>query len=193
MKHLLALSGITLALLAGVPLALAQSSPPPPLPPLTPEQSATVSQRMDLYRRQTEGRVSRGEITADEADRLIRWREWQIARQVAGRSNPVATDDNGVPPDYREAPSSSGAPPDYRGASPSDYGNAPPPDYGNAPPSDYGAPPPDYVVVQPPVYYGPYYRYPSPYYWGPYPYRYYWGPTVCAGGFGHHFGGRICF
>lgn len=179
MKHLFALSGIALALLAASPFALAQSSPPP-LPPLTPEQSATVSQRMDLYRKETEGRVSRGEITADEADRLNRWREWQIARQVAGRSNPPPADGNGVPPDYREAPSPGSVPPDYHGA--------PPPGYGSAPP-------PDYVVVQPPAYYGPYYGYPSPYSWGPYPYpyRYYWGPTVCAGGFGHHFGGRICF
>ena len=43
-------------------------------------------------------------------------------------------------------------------------------------------------------YYAPYYA-PYPYY-GPAYYRpapYYWGASVCAGGFGHHFGGRICF
>lgn len=34
------------------------------------------------------------------------------------------------------------------------------------------------------------YRYPAPYYGAPYPY---FGPSVCAGGSGHHFGGRICF
>jgi hypothetical protein len=49
--------------------------------------------------------------------------------------------------------------------------------------------------VQPPRYYVPSYPYPypypAPYYWGPRPY--YYGPSICAGGFGHHFGGRVCF
>lgn len=160
MKRLIALSGIAVALLTGTPFALAQSSPPP-LPALTPQQSATVQQRLDLYRRETEGRVARGEITADEADRLLGWREWQLARQVAGASTPrpsAAPVD--VPPDYYETPSRA-----------------------YVPPVD--------VVVEPPPYYGPYYRYPAPYYWGPR--AYYWGPAVCAGGFGRHFGGRICF
>ena len=160
MKRLIALSGFTMALLCG-PAALAQSSPPP-LPQLTPEQSQTVDERLDLYRRETEARVSRGEITAAEADRLLAWREWQIARQVAGLTNEAAASDD-VPPDYHGAPQ----------------------------PPDYVAPPPGYVVVQPPPYYGPYYRYPAPYYYAPRPY--YWGPAVCAGGFGRHFGGRICF
>jgi hypothetical protein len=152
MKRLIVLSGFTTALLCG-PAAVAQSSPPP-LPQLTPEQSQSVEKRMDLYHRETEGRVSRGEISAAEADRLLAWREWQIARQVTGvASEPVASD---VPPDYYPAPSQ-----------------------------------PDYVVVAPPPYYGPYYRYPVPYYYAPRPY--YWGPAVCAGGFGRHFGGRICF
>ena len=153
MKRLIALSGFTMALLCA-PAALAQSSPPP-LPQLTPEQSQTVEQRLDLYRRETEGRVSRGEITAAEADRLLAWREWQIAGQVAGLD---AMPD--VPPDYR------GPPVVQR-----DYVAAAPP---------------------PPYYYddGPYYRTPVPYY-APRPY--YWGPAICAGGFGRHFGGRICF
>ncbi|HET8876916.1 MAG TPA: hypothetical protein VFO53_11350 [Casimicrobiaceae bacterium] len=171
MKRLFVLSGFTVALLSGVPCALAQSSPPP-LPSLTPQQSATLEQRLDSYRQQTDARASRGEITADEADRLIRWREWQIARQVAGVSStqrPGARSD--VPPDYVEPP-------------PRDYGESVPPDYVEAPSRDY-------VVVEPPPYYGPYYRYPAPYYWGPR--SYYWGPAVCAGGFGRHFGGRICF
>ena len=53
---------------------------------------------------------------------------------------------------------------------------------------------PQVVVVEPPPrYYVPYYpyAYPAPYYWGTRPY--YYGPSICAGGFGHHFGGRICF
>jgi hypothetical protein len=164
MKRSIALSALAIALACGSS-ALAQSSPPP-LPELTPEQSQAVEQRLDAYRTQTEQRVSRGEITSDEADRLIAWREWQIARQVAGAGNAPSSD---IPPDYTP-------PPGQR---------------------DYAAPVPrDYVVVQPPPYYGPYYRYPAPYYYVPYyapPRAYYWGPAVCAGGFGRHFGGRICF
>jgi hypothetical protein len=155
MKRLFALSGFTLALLAVGPSAHAQSLPPP-LPALNAQQSSAVNQRLDLYRRETAGRVTRGEISADEADRLLKWREWQIARQVVGTS----------------------APP------PATAYDSPPPDY-------YEQRPPDYVVVEPPPpYYGPYYRYAAPY-WGPRPY--YWGPAICAGGFGRHFGGRLCF
>ena len=169
MKRLIALSGLAVALVCGGP-ALAQSSPPP-LPQLTPEQSKTVEQRLDAYRAQTEERVSRGEITPDEADRLIAWREWQIARQVASAARAPQA---GVPPDYVPRADE------------------------DVPAADY-APPPverDYVIVPPPPYYDPYYRYPAPYYYAPYyypPRAYYWGPAVCAGGFGRHFGGRICF
>lgn len=175
MKYLIAVSGIALGLLGGSTVALAQATPPP-MPSLTPQQSATVQQRVDVYRQQTDSRVARGEITADEADRLVQWREWQIARQVAGNRAPsrVAMDRD-TPPDYRDAP------PDYRGA---------PPDYRNAPSDDDDARPREYVV-EPAPYYGPYYRYATPYAWAPRPY--YWGPAVCAGGFGRHFGGRICF
>ena len=49
MKSLIALSAIAVAVLTGTPFALAQSSPPP-LPALTPQQSATVEKRLDLYR-----------------------------------------------------------------------------------------------------------------------------------------------
>jgi hypothetical protein len=187
MNRLFALSGIAIALLAAAPCALAQSSPPP-LPPLTAQQSATLEQRIDSYRRQTEDRVSRGEITADEANRLIKWREWQIARQLAGVSSaPRAGARSDVPPDY-VAP----RPPDYDASVPPDYAASPSRDYVESVPPDYiGSPARDYVVVEPPPYYGPYYRYPAPYYWGPR--SYYWGPAVCAGGFGRHFGGRICF
>jgi hypothetical protein len=122
---------------------------------MTPQQSADVQQRVDAYRRDTEARVARGEITPDEAERLVGWREWQLAQQAAGL-----------------APS------------------APRRVYDSAPPDYYGARPREYVV-EPPPYYGPYYRYPAPYYYAPSPY--YWGPTVCAGGFGRHFGGRFCF
>lgn len=168
MRRLLALSAVSVALLAGASFAHAQSSPPP-MPALTPEQSATLNQRLDAYREETQRRVARGEITQNEADKLLDWREWQIARQVAATAPPSASRDD-VPPDYAGE-----APPDYsRGGAPADV---------------YAPPPPrrDYVVVAPAPYY---YRYPAPYYGTPYPY---FGPSVCAGGFGHHFGGRICF
>ena len=168
MRRLLALSSVAVALLVGADFAHAQPSPPP-IPALTPEQSATVYQRLDAYREETERRVARGEITQNEADKLLDWRQWQIARQVAAIAPPSASRDE-VPSDYaREAP------PDYsRGGVPADV---------------YAPPPPrrDYADVAPPPYY---YRYPAPYYGAPYPY---FGPSVCAGGFGHHFGGRICF
>jgi hypothetical protein len=159
MKGWMAIAACGWWLAVGAP-ALAQTSSPPPLPTLTPQQSSEVERRLDAYRRQTEDRVTRGEITADEADRLVQWRECQIARNVAG----VAS---APPPDY-------GAPPDY------------------VAPPDYDARAPQVVVVEPPRYYVPYYPYPYPApYWGPR--AYYSGPSICAGGFGHHFGGRICF
>lgn len=170
MRRLLALSSITVALLTGASFAHAQSSPPT-MPPLTPEQSATVSQRLDAYREETQRRVARGEITQNEADNLLAWREWQIARSVQGAA-PASRSD---------------VPPDYTGEVPPDYSRD------NTPVDVYSAPSArgDYVAVAPPPYPGPYdYRYPAPYYVSPYPY---FGPSICAGGFGHHFGGRICF
>jgi hypothetical protein len=174
MKHLIALSSIALTLSATV---LAQS--PPPLPPLTQQQADDVQARIDAYRRDTDARVARGEITADEADRLLKWREWQLAQQAArvAASAPGAS--------TRGAPADRDVPRDYYGSPPRDYYGSPPPDY-------YGSPPPDSYVVEPAPLYTPYYRYPAPRYFGPVPYAY-WGPVVCAGGFGRHFGGRICF
>ena len=158
MKHLIAISGIALALVASSAHARAEASPPP-LPALTPEQSQDMQARLDTYRRATDARVARGEITGDEAARLLQWREWQLAQQAAGKA----------PEDVRTSRA---------------------PVYADAPPDYYEPRPPDDYVVEPA--YGPYYRYGAPYYWGPRPYAY-WGPSVCAGGFGRHFGGRICF
>lgn len=189
MKGPFGLSALALALLVGAPVALAQSAPPP-LPAMTAEQSVSVQQRLDAYRRETEVRVSRGEITADEADRLLRWREWQLAREVTGGSSPSPASGATTAPlvDYEQAPRDNVPP--LRYVAPSDALD----DYEQAPP-DYVAPPGyvaprDDVVAGVPPYYGPYYGY-RPYY--AVPRAYYWGPAVCAGGFGHHFAGRICF
>jgi hypothetical protein len=156
MKHLIAFSSIAIALAAAAPAALAQSAPPT-LPELTPQQSNDVRERIDAYRRVTDARVARGEITTDEASRLVQWREWQLAQQAAGLvlSPRAPVDDGASPPGYHESQ------------------------------------PPDLYTVEPAPIYAPDYRYPAPYYWGPRPY-YYWGPSVCAGGFGRHFGARIC-
>jgi len=171
MKHLIAISALALAFDFAAPPASAQSSPPP-LPALTQQQMQDVNARMDAYRRATDARVARSEISADEAARLVQWREWQIAQQIANAQP--------APPTMASAPTDDGVPPDYRES---------------APPAYYQTPPSDGYVVEPAPLYAPYYR-PVvpyyPYYYGPRPYAY-WGPSVCAGGFGHHFGGRICF
>ena len=174
MKHLFALSAFAVAL--GIASFTASAQPTPPsLPPLTQAQSQELATRMDSYRRATDARVAQNEITADEGARLVQWREWQIAQQVASaRPAPLPAASDRAPPDY------AGVPPDYRESAPPDYDSTVPPDG---------------YAVEPAPLYAPYYR-PAvpyyPYYYGPRPYAY-WGPSVCAGGFGRHFGGRICF
>jgi hypothetical protein len=74
----------TVALTLSVPLAAQEG--PPPLPQLSPEQAADVRQQVAQYRTATEQRVFSGEISPDEAERLIAWREWQLAQQAAGRA-----------------------------------------------------------------------------------------------------------
>jgi hypothetical protein len=201
MKHLIAISALS-AFALGLGLAAAPASAqssPPALPTLTQPQMQDVNAQMDAYRRATDARVARNEISADEAARLVQWREWQIAQQVASARPPplpaasdrALPDYGGVPPDYRES-----APPDYRESAPPNYRESAPPDYReSAPPSYYPIVPPDDYAVEPAPPYAPYYRPVAPYYpyyYGPRPYAY-WGPSVCAGGFGRHFGGRICF
>jgi len=63
--------------------SLAQDGAPAP-PPLTAAQSQQVQSEMEAYRRETDARVTRGEITPDEAQRLLQWREWQLAQRAAG-------------------------------------------------------------------------------------------------------------
>jgi hypothetical protein len=135
------LCALALAAALALPAAVSAQSTTPATPELTPEQSAQVQQQLAGERRTMEARVARGEVTPDEAERFLGWREWQIAQQIAGVAAPPA--------------------------------------------QPVESPPPHYVYSYPaPYYYGP------PPYWGP---RYYWGPVVCAGGWGHHVGGRVCF
>jgi hypothetical protein len=135
------LCALALAAALAAPAAVLAQSTTPAMPQLTPEQSAQVQQQLAGERRTMEARVAHGEVTPDEAERFLGWREWQIAQQIAGVAAPPA--------------------------------------------QPVESPPPHYVYSYPaPYYYGP------PPYWGP---RYYWGPVVCAGGWGHHVGGRVCF
>jgi hypothetical protein len=71
-------------LVAVLPMAVSAQSDPPPLPSLTAQQTSQVQQEVARYRADTEARVARGEITPDESERLIAWREWQLAQQAAG-------------------------------------------------------------------------------------------------------------
>ena len=138
----LALAG-ALAAAAAADSALAQSEAPQ-MPALSPEQTQNLNNEMSRYQADVDARVQRGELAPDEAQRLLDWRRWQLARQIAGLT-----------------------------------------------PTE----PPRVIVRQeyappPPVYYDPYYYQPPPYY------RPYWyGPrvSVCAGGFGHHSFGSLCF
>lgn len=134
----LALAGALGAL--AVP-AWAQSSPPP-LPALSAEQSENLNREMTRYRADVDARVARGELSPDQAQRLVEWRRWQLAQQIAGLTPPE-------PP---------------RVIVERQYVYAPPP---------------------PPVWYDPWYR----------PYPYYYGPrvSVCAGGWGRHSFGSLCF
>ena len=75
---------VALATLLVVPTALLAQESMPSMPPLSAGQAQQVQREMDAYRRETDARVARGEITPDEAQRLLQWREWQLAQQAAG-------------------------------------------------------------------------------------------------------------
>ena len=195
-----------LASLAGAPAALAQSTPPdytppsatspapaplggvPPMPSLDTNQGAEVQRQLAPYRSQIDARVARGEITPEEAGRLLQWREWQIAQQVARRTPPAGGAYDAPPSAVYDAPPPGADAPPPQGS----YDQATPPGpYAQAqPPVPYYYPQPYYAAP----YYGPYYA-PPYYYYGPGYYRpapYYYGARDCAGGWGHHVAGRIC-
>lgn len=134
-------AALAVAATLGAGVAVAQSTPPA-LPSMTAEQSGQVSQALALYRADTEARVGRGEITPDEAELLIAWRQWQLAQQVTGQAPPPP-----APPQATDRPPVVVAPYPYSGA----------PTYV----SPYYAAP-----YYPAPYYGPYYAPPAPYYWG---------------------------
>ena len=129
--------------IAAAMLAFALAAPaiastmPPPLPTLDAAQSSRLDERMRLLRHEIDGRVSRGEMTASEAERLLAWREWQIARQIAGIAPPNPAY---VTPNYPPQPGEPGVPPDYRAAPPAPlYYSAPYPVYAPWPAFGWGA------------------------------------------------------
>jgi len=81
---------VAAATLATLSTALFAQTGAPTAPPLTATQSQQVQQEMDAYRRETDARIARGEITPDEAQRLVQWREWQLTQRAAGLAPPPA-------------------------------------------------------------------------------------------------------
>ena len=55
---------------------------------LTDEQQAYVDRTLETYKNEVDARLARGDITADEAQRLLAWRQWQLAQQIAGTAPP---------------------------------------------------------------------------------------------------------
>src|SRR5215216_1754833 len=81
-RIIMAIAGATLATL---PIALRAADAATPSPPaLSAAQARQVEMEMDAYRRETDARAARGEITPDEAQRLLQWRQWQLSQQAAG-------------------------------------------------------------------------------------------------------------
>ena len=80
-RMIMAVAAATLAI---VPTALLAQDATPSAQALSASQAQQVQREMDGYRRETDARVARGEITPDEAQRLLQWREWQLAQQAAG-------------------------------------------------------------------------------------------------------------
>ena len=168
MTRMLPVAMLAVAMLALVSSARGVASTmPPPLPSLDATQSSRLDERMKLVRDDIEGRVKRGDLTASEAERLLAWREWQIAQQIAGIAPPPP---QYITPNYAPRPGEAGVPPDYRPAPPA----------------------PSYYTVPYPVY-APWPGYAWPYGWygAPWP-AFGWGATICGGGFGHHFRAGIC-
>jgi hypothetical protein len=103
-----------LALLATAALAAGAAAAqggglPPPLAPLTAEQSSQVDQRFALYRAEVDARVARGELAPDEAWRLLRWHEWQLTQQAAGAAPPSVIVERQAQTDALRAESWAGA------------------------------------------------------------------------------------
>jgi hypothetical protein len=92
------LAAVAAAFALALPATVAAQPPGEQMPALTAEQATQVQQQMAVERRAMEARVARGEATPDEAERFLGWREWQIARQVAGLAPPPPAVTSAQPP-----------------------------------------------------------------------------------------------
>ena len=99
---------VTTATLATLPIALRAEDAATPSPPaLSAAQAQQVEMEMDAYRRETDARLARGDITPDEAQRLLQWRQWQLSQRAAGlapTSPPPARRVVVAPPPYPPPP-----------------------------------------------------------------------------------------
>jgi hypothetical protein len=66
---------------ATAPLAAPSAAGHPP-----PASEQWVEQQTAKVRAEVEARVARGELSPDEAERLIGWRHWQLAQRAAGQA-----------------------------------------------------------------------------------------------------------
>jgi len=57
-------------------------------PALTDAQARDVQRELDRYRQDVQQRLAQGAITPDEAQRLVGWRQWQLAQLAAGAVAP---------------------------------------------------------------------------------------------------------
>lgn len=51
---------------------------------LTEQEQAYVNNTLSAYKNEVDARLARGDITPDEAQRLLAWRQWQLSQQLAG-------------------------------------------------------------------------------------------------------------
>jgi hypothetical protein len=85
MKSFRCAASIVVTLAASAAFA---QSPVPDTPPLTPAQAQDVQRELDAYRQDVALRQAQGNVTAEEAQRLIMWRQYQLALQVTGTATP---------------------------------------------------------------------------------------------------------
>ena len=81
-------NAVVFAAALGAACAALAQGPVSATPPLTAAQVAAVQAELDAYRRDVEMRFAQGSLTHDEAQRLMAWRQFQLAQQAAGTTAP---------------------------------------------------------------------------------------------------------
>ncbi|MEO8975737.1 MAG: hypothetical protein ABI552_08265 [Casimicrobiaceae bacterium] len=100
--------------------AAAQPADGPAEPPASVQW---VDQQVAQYRTQVEARVARGDMSPDEAERLIGWHRWQLQQQAAGQAPAPAiiARQNADDDARRRVAANAPYPPAYYGAYPAPY------------------------------------------------------------------------